>query len=141
MKRNWANTHRCRRRDPNSWFYSEKGVYDFHYSRMRQNAAADYIAKHNDTSEVDDSEQTHPDPVLCVGIVTVKRKQNVDYLNGTIGSMLVGLTAEERSAMNVQVSLSERAASSSSRTEADMMALHANYIPASIRRPQSSAAS
>jgi hypothetical protein len=39
---------------------------------------------------------------MCVGIVTVKRK-HVDYLNGTIGSMLMGLTDEERAVLNVQL--------------------------------------
>jgi hypothetical protein len=42
-------------------------------------------------------------PVICIGMVTVKRKQKMDYLNATIGSMLVGLTAEERSAINIQL--------------------------------------
>lgn len=90
-------------RDPDSWFYSENGVYDFHYSQLRQNLAAEYIAQHNGTTSIVENDPEKPDPVLCIGVVTVKRKRNIDYLNGTIGSMLAGLTEEERSAISVQL--------------------------------------
>jgi hypothetical protein len=65
-------------RDPDSWFYSEKGVYDFHYSQIRRKAAADFIAKYNETTSDGYTAPAHSDPVLCIGIVTVKRKQHVD---------------------------------------------------------------
>lgn len=46
------------------------------------------------------------DPVICAGIVTVKRDP-LQYLNKTIGSMLAGLTDEERSAMHIRLLFAE----------------------------------
>jgi len=45
---------------------------------------------------------TSLDPVICAGIVIVRRS-SVQYLNTTVGSMLVGLSREERSAIHVML--------------------------------------
>ena len=91
-------------RDPQSWFYNPSTVYDLDYSHTRQSAAREFIdlTEHtwkNQTFYTSGSKQA---PVIYVGMVTVKRK-HVQYLNDTIGSMLVGLTNEERSAIYVQL--------------------------------------
>ena len=41
-------------------------------------------------------------PVICAAVISVKRKE-IQYLNGTVGSLLEGLTDEERNSLNVQV--------------------------------------
>ena len=41
-------------------------------------------------------------PLLCAGVISVKRKE-IQYRNETVGSMLEGLSAEERSALSLQV--------------------------------------
>jgi hypothetical protein len=42
------------------------------------------------------------DPVICAAVVTVRR-DNVQYLNTTIGTMLAGLSQEERSAVHARL--------------------------------------
>lgn len=88
-------------RDPESYFYREDGVYELKYSKQRQNQAFRYVNAHSEVSAR--PYESAANPVICIGIVTVKRKAGNDYLNSTIGSMLVTLTDEERSAINIQV--------------------------------------
>lgn len=90
-------------RDPDSWFYSEDGVYEFKYSRQRQAVAHEFIKEANSTLHTPKHGSAELEPVICVAVETVKRKKSIDYLNGTIGSMLAGLTPEERSLLSVQI--------------------------------------
>lgn len=90
-------------RDPHSGFFSEEGVYDLGYSTARQAEAHAYI----DQAEVDNAlaaprGSQKPPPVICAGVTTFKRDP-INYLNETVGSMLAGLTSEERSALNVRL--------------------------------------
>ena len=91
-------------RDPDSWFYNASTVYDVKYSHERQIEARQFIVAANNSNENVPTHNSSPtqDPIICIGIVTVKRKA-IQYLNDTIGSMLVGLTNEERSAISVQL--------------------------------------
>ena len=86
-------------RDPHSAFFDDSAVYDLHYSHERQVEANGFLAKAEANSV---QHQSSADPVICAGIATVKRDE-VQYLNGTLGSLLVGLTPEERSALNVRL--------------------------------------
>lgn len=90
-------------RDPHSGFFSEEGVYDLGYSTVRQREAHTYIeeAEVNDAASAPTGPQKPP-PVVCAALTTFKRDPT-NYLNETVGSMLIGLTSEERSALDVRV--------------------------------------
>lgn len=92
-------------RDPQSSFFDGENAFKFRYTDRRQQEARQLIQ----SSERDVNLTQHVaslDPVICAGIISVKRKA-AQYLNDTVGSLLVGLTAEERSAVNVQVLFAE----------------------------------
>ena len=91
-------------RDPESWFYNPSKVYDLQYSHQRQIQGRRLVeAAENGSQNVSlHASGTGLDPVICVGLITVKRK-HVQYLNDTVGTMLLGLSSEERSAINVQL--------------------------------------
>lgn len=91
-------------RDPESAFFREEGVYELQYSRERQDKALDLVHARNQSSQGEAArQQPSANPVICVGMVTVKRQEKMDYLNGTIGSMLLDLTDEERDAISIQL--------------------------------------
>jgi hypothetical protein len=89
-------------RDPHTAFFSEDGVYDLDYSSFRQAEAHEYIAQadagaHNQTEAL-----RNGTPSICAAITTFNRNGR-QYLNETVGSMLEGLTNEERNELNVQL--------------------------------------
>jgi len=84
-------------RDPHSAFFDSSTVYDQGYSSVRGQQAMDFL-----DSPWSPTYTTSLDPVICAGIVTARRS-NVQYLNTTVGSMLVGLSREERSAIHVRL--------------------------------------
>jgi hypothetical protein len=89
-------------RDPHTAFFSEDGVYDLDYSSLRQAEAHEYIAQaeagaHNQT----ETPRTGT-PSICAAITTFNRNGR-QYLNETVGSMLAGLTDEERNELEVQL--------------------------------------
>ncbi|GAB7335357.1 hypothetical protein MBLNU13_g07743t2 [Cladosporium sp. NU13] len=83
-------------------FFSEDGVYDLDYSSFRQAEAHEYIAQ----ADAGDHNQTQSPrtgtPSICAAITTFNRKGR-QYLNETVGSMLAGLTDEERNELEVQL--------------------------------------
>ncbi|TKA30185.1 hypothetical protein B0A50_02904 [Salinomyces thailandicus] len=90
-------------RDPHSAFFSEDGVYDLGYSRVRQAEAREFIEQAEVDSSLADRNGTQSGlPVVCAGITTFKR-EGTNYLNETVGTMLAGLTHEERSALDVRL--------------------------------------
>lgn len=91
-------------RDPHSWFFDSDRAYTFEYTNHRRQEARSWVTAANDSRNAIESFRPHSnnEPVICAGIATVKRR-GVQYLNGTVGSMLAGLTAEERSAVNVRL--------------------------------------
>lgn len=89
-------------RDPHTAFFSEDGVYDLDYSSFRQAEAQEYIAQaeegtHNRTQTPETST-----PTICAAITTFNRNGR-QYLNETVGSMLAGLTGEERNELKIQL--------------------------------------
>lgn len=82
-------------RDPHSTFFDSSAVYEMEYTKTREAEAKVFTGS---------PEFRNPaaNPAICVGIISVKRKEK-QYLNGTVGSLLAGLTPEERDALNVQV--------------------------------------
>jgi hypothetical protein len=90
----------CKRmfwRDPHSAFFDSSTVYNQGYSIVRAQEALDFL-----DSPFSPTRTTPSDPVLCAGIVTLRRK-HVQYLNTTIGTMLAGLSQEERSAIHARL--------------------------------------
>jgi hypothetical protein len=87
--------------NPQSVFFNSDRAHEFRYSAERLQDGRAYINatdSHNQTS----ASHTQNQPVMCVGMVTAKRRKE-QYLDDTIGTMLVGLTPEERSAINVRL--------------------------------------
>lgn len=87
-------------RDPHAGFFNDSAVYDLHYSHQRQLQAAEYLEKAEVNPDL--TYESSPNPVICAGIATIPR-DNVQYLNATLGSMLVSLTPEERKVLSVRL--------------------------------------
>lgn len=64
---------------------------------MRGQEALDFLESSSSSTRTISS-----DPVICAGVVTVRR-DNVQYLNTTIGTMLAGLSQEGRSAVHARL--------------------------------------
>ena len=80
-------------RDPTSYFFDEKQGYQRSYSIKREREAYAYIESVNNTETARQSESKNPS--LCVGVATIARPHE-QYVRGTIGSLLDGLTGTER---------------------------------------------
>jgi len=89
-------------RDPHAAFFSETGVYELDYSLYRQAEAHEFIQHATTDARGPRPEITKPAPVICAAITTFNRDGH-QYLNETVGSMLVGLTMEERSVLDVRL--------------------------------------
>ncbi|KAF2805042.1 uncharacterized protein BDZ99DRAFT_450552 [Mytilinidion resinicola] len=91
-------------RNPHSAFFRSEGVYDLHYSANRQAQAAAYIENANTTDDGAAGELIRggEEPVICAAFVTVKREK-MNYFAQSIGSMLEGLTEEERKALHLSI--------------------------------------
>lgn len=90
-------------RDPHAAFFSEDGVYDLGYSLTRQAQAHDFINLANtDASSAASRNASKSSPAICAAVTTFNRPGR-QYLNETVGSMLAGLTVEERSALDVRL--------------------------------------
>lgn len=87
-------------RDPHSAFFDSEAAYDMHYTSVRQAEAKSLIDSAATPSNF--SYTPSSNPTLCAGVISVKRKE-IQYLNETVGSMLVGLTDEERRTLSVNV--------------------------------------
>ena len=88
-------------RDPHSGFFQDATVYELGYSALRRDEARAYIAIH-DQGDQNAALLSGHDPTICAAMVTYKRPQR-QYLNESIGSLLVGLTTEERQALNIRL--------------------------------------
>lgn len=101
----------CKRalwRDPHSAFFKDNHVYDLGYSNYRIEEAKKFIQMANATVEVNRDESVmgmgkggHK-PVLCAAYVTVRRERT-QYFPEAVGSMLAGLSPQERAALNLTV--------------------------------------
>ncbi|OAL46965.1 integral membrane protein [Pyrenochaeta sp. DS3sAY3a] len=83
--------------DPTSIFFSPEKGYLPRYSAVRREQAESFIRSYNSTvppkslrSDLDNTRRT-----LCVGIPTIGR-QDVQYVRSAVGSLLEGLTPDER---------------------------------------------
>jgi hypothetical protein len=87
-------------REPHSAFFQSEHVYDLHYSQYREEQANGFIDKAMDTNV--NLGKSSEDPEICAAFVTVKR-EGKQYIDAAVGSMLEGLTDEERSKLYAYV--------------------------------------
>lgn len=85
-------------RDPTSVFFDPKTGYQPSYSDFRRRQAIDFISGHNATESLEHPRVEKKEQTLCVGIPSIGRG-GAQYMIATIGSLLEGLTPEERSDM------------------------------------------
>jgi hypothetical protein len=78
--------------DPHSAFFWSEHVYDLKYSAFRQLQAESFIASTKFTNRTA-TVSRHPE--ICAAFVTVKRETK-QYIDAAVGSLLEGLTVEER---------------------------------------------
>ena len=81
-------------RDPTSYFFDEKKGYQRSYSIEREKQAYTYIESANHTDSPSPSPSVNPS--MCIGVATVARRSEEQYVRGTIGSLLEGLSDAER---------------------------------------------
>lgn len=80
-------------RDPTSLFFDKRRAYSREYSITRVREAHEYI-KHIESGAATPKSGVNS-PILCVGVATVARRGE-QYVNTTIGSIVEGLSTEER---------------------------------------------
>ncbi len=81
-------------RDPTTYFFDEKKGYQRSYSIEREKQAYAYLGNLNHT---DSSDPPHSEnPSMCIGVATVARPSKEQYVRGTVGSLLEGLSDAER---------------------------------------------
>lgn len=86
-------------RDPTSYFFDPTRAYTHIYSAERIKEADAFIESANLLTSQKLSQQS---PVMCIGVATVARRGD-QYVRRTIGSLLDGLTVEERSSLYLTV--------------------------------------
>jgi hypothetical protein len=82
-------------RDPTSIFFKPEKGYQSRYSQVRRKQATEFISAHNTTQTFGRPNTKNKGKMLCVGIPSVGR-HGTQYMPDTVGSLLEGLTFEER---------------------------------------------
>lgn len=88
-------------RDPGSWFFDPDVGYSRQYSAVRQQQAERLIEAAKDVPPYAKSQQATG---LCIGIPSIAR-DGARYLRTTVGSLLAGLSKEERAGIYLMVFL------------------------------------
>ena len=86
-------------RDPTSYFFDENKGYQRLYSLEREEQGYKYIQSLNVTGS--SAPPLAHDPLMCIGVATIARPTTEQYVRGTIGSLLEGLSTKERSAIHL----------------------------------------
>ncbi|KAL8662819.1 MAG: hypothetical protein Q9202_004421 [Teloschistes flavicans] len=81
--------------DPTSVFFDSRRAYQHPYSSHRQRQADDFVETTEKSLDKNDSALRGTRSSLCLGIATVERS-GPQYLRHTLGSLMEGLTDEER---------------------------------------------
>ncbi|KAL9604336.1 MAG: hypothetical protein Q9219_000524 [cf. Caloplaca sp. 3 TL-2023] len=89
-------------RDPTSAFFDPARAYKHTYSTHRQGQADEFIKATELSLAKNDNSLRETKASLCLGIATVERPGE-QYLRYTLGSLLEGLTDEERHTMHVAI--------------------------------------
>ena len=82
-------------RDPTSYFFDPSRAYDKRYSAHRIQEAKTFLTR---ASDLPSPKSPSPQPTVCVGIVTVRRRRE-QYVGLTVASLLEGLTESERNSI------------------------------------------
>ncbi|KAH8599120.1 hypothetical protein B0O99DRAFT_649795 [Bisporella sp. PMI_857] len=86
-------------RDPHSAFFKSDHVYDYHYTSYRRSQGLSYLSN---TSTALAAPKASSTPEICAAFVTVKR-EGEQYFDAALGSMLEGLTEDERKKLYVAI--------------------------------------
>lgn len=89
-------------RDPGSWFFNPNTAYQPSYSSVRSQQAESFIVSADTAAPFHRSQHIEGPPHLCVGIPSIARN-GVRYLRTTVGSLLEGLTPQERDGIHLIV--------------------------------------
>ncbi|KAG8533074.1 uncharacterized protein KY384_001857 [Bacidia gigantensis] len=81
-------------RDPTSYFFDKAQGYQRMYSKQREKQAYAYIESVNHTGIPPPSSSETPS--MCLGVATIARPSTEQYVRGTVGSLLEGLSDSER---------------------------------------------
>ena len=81
-------------RDPTSYFFNGRKGYHRSYSQHREEEGLRFIKSVNETGIPAPIAFDHPS--MCIGVATVKRPTQEQYVRATIGSILEGLSDAER---------------------------------------------
>ncbi|KAL8968099.1 MAG: hypothetical protein Q9183_002624 [Haloplaca sp. 2 TL-2023] len=81
-------------RDPTSYFFDEISGYERRYSLQREREAHNFVRSANNTRN--EPIKSTGEPSMCVGVATIARPAGHQYVRGTIGSLLEGLSTEDR---------------------------------------------
>ena len=90
-------------RDPTSFFFDPQHGYERRYSLQRQHEAEIFIEKANSSSP---RPGILKEPEMCIGIATIGRPGD-QYVRAAIGSLLEGLTQEQRDEISLIVFLAQ----------------------------------
>lgn len=85
-------------RDPSSRYFDIRRAYDRVYTQYRTAEAASFIEQAND-KPFHRNATNNPD--LCVGMLTLARPSGDIYFRNAMGSLLAGLSQEERDAIHL----------------------------------------
>ncbi|KAK5118247.1 hypothetical protein LTR85_008227 [Meristemomyces frigidus] len=89
-------------RDPGSWFFDPSTAYNHQYTDVRQRQAEAFVAAADTLPPFHRKGDFDTAAALCVGIPSIAR-EGVRYLRTTVGSLLEGMTQEERDGMHLIV--------------------------------------
>lgn len=102
----YAKTHFYR--DPGSAFFDRTRAYEQRYSQFRKAEVQQFIDSYGGLAHDDSSAPggASSNATLCVAFSSVRR-QHAQYLETTIGSMLHGLTPNERSSLWISILIAQ----------------------------------
>nr|POE79505.1 hypothetical protein CFP56_07570 [Quercus suber] len=89
-------------RDPGSWFFDPDVAYDHQYTSLRVQQAKAFVSAIETEPPFRRRNQSASVPKICVGVPSIARKA-VRYEYTVIGSLLAGLTQEERDEIHLIV--------------------------------------
>ncbi|KAF4471296.1 integral membrane [Fusarium albosuccineum] len=93
-------------RDPGSVFYDESRAFGTGYSAHRRAEAQQIIDTYTSANNDLFTDRSDANKSLCIGINSVKRRKT-QYLQTTIGSLLHGLTEQERADLYISILIAE----------------------------------
>ncbi|KAH8692771.1 hypothetical protein BGW36DRAFT_346753 [Talaromyces proteolyticus] len=89
--------------DPTSYFFDPERGYEPIYTRFRVSQSINYLHHVNETASRATNitaASINKNASLCVGIASIARN-DIDYMESTVGSLLVDLTEQEREDMHL----------------------------------------